>query len=124
LVDKLTDQLFVLEGEGNVRIYNGNYSSYRLEQEQIKATEKENKTTQVTEVKKEKPKTKLTFQEQKELDNLEQEISVLENNIADLTSKLSIEEVSTEDIIDISKQIEHKNKALEDATFKWISLGE
>jgi ATP-binding cassette subfamily F protein uup len=124
LVDKLTDQLFVLEGEGNIRIYNGNYSSYRLEQEQIKATEKENKTAQVTEVKKEKPKARLTFQEQKELDNLEQEISVLENNITDLTSKLGGGEVSNEDIIDISKQIEQENKALEDATFKWISLSE
>ncbi|MDB5152549.1 MAG: family ATP-binding cassette protein, partial [Mucilaginibacter sp.] len=33
LLDKLTDQLFIMEGEGHVKIFNGNYSSYRYEQE-------------------------------------------------------------------------------------------
>src|SRR5690606_29723349 len=41
LVDKLTDQLFIMEGNGKIRIFNGNYSSYRVEQEEIKALEKE-----------------------------------------------------------------------------------
>jgi ATP-binding cassette subfamily F protein uup len=36
LLDKLTDQLFIMEGEGNVRIFNGNYSSYRVELEELK----------------------------------------------------------------------------------------
>jgi ATP-binding cassette subfamily F protein uup len=124
LVDKLTDQLFVLEGAGKIRIYNGNYSSYRLEQEQIKAAEKENKPAPVIEQKKEKPKSKLTYQEQKELDNLEQEISVLEKEIAQLTESLNSNSLTTQDIIEISKQIEDKNKNLEEATFKWISLSE
>ncbi len=38
LLDKLTDQLFIMEEKGHVRIYNGNYSSYRLELEDQKAT--------------------------------------------------------------------------------------
>jgi ATP-binding cassette subfamily F protein uup len=36
LLDKLTDQLFIMEGNGVVRIYNGNYSSYRYDLEQEK----------------------------------------------------------------------------------------
>lgn len=124
LVDKLTDQLFVLEGEGNVRVYNGNYSSYRIEQEEIKAAEKENKITPIVEEKKEKPKTKLTYQEQKELDNLEQEISVLESSIDGLTIELNGSNLNTEEIISISKTIEENKKSLEETTFKWISLSE
>jgi ATP-binding cassette subfamily F protein uup len=124
LVDKLTDQLFVLEGGGNIRIYNGNYSSYRIEQEEIKAAEKENKNTPIVEEKKDKPKTKLTYQEQKELDNLEQEISVLENSIEKLTNQLNGKNLNTEEIITISKTIEENNKTLEETTFKWIALSE
>ncbi|WP_431199392.1 ABC-F family ATP-binding cassette domain-containing protein [Mucilaginibacter sp. P25] len=36
LLDKLTDQLFIMEEKGHVRIFNGNYSSYRLELEEAK----------------------------------------------------------------------------------------
>src|SRR5476649_1796849 len=40
LLDKLTDQLFIMEEKGHVRIYNGNYSSYRLELEENKQQNK------------------------------------------------------------------------------------
>src|SRR5690606_33599519 len=33
LLDKLTDQLFVFEEEGKIRIYNGNYTDYKAEKE-------------------------------------------------------------------------------------------
>src|SRR5947209_19474377 len=36
LLDRLTDQLFIMEGDGAVRIFNGNYSAYRYELEQEK----------------------------------------------------------------------------------------
>src|SRR5690606_31769223 len=45
LVDKLTDQLFVLEGNGEVRIFNGNYTSYREEAELLKLQVKDTKPT-------------------------------------------------------------------------------
>ena len=41
LIDRLTDQLFIFEGDGNVRIYSGNYTDYRLEQEELKTITKE-----------------------------------------------------------------------------------
>lgn len=37
LIDRLTDQLFIFEGDGNVYIYSGNYTEYRLEQEEPKS---------------------------------------------------------------------------------------
>src|SRR6202012_3067723 len=36
LLDKLTDQLFIMEDGSPVKIYNGNYSSYRIELEESK----------------------------------------------------------------------------------------
>lgn len=41
LIDKLTDQLFIFEGEGNIRIYNGNYADYKSEQENALKEKKE-----------------------------------------------------------------------------------
>ena len=75
LVDKLTDHLFIFEGEGHVRTYNGNYTDYRIEREEelereklkLKA-EKNQAKPEVTAVPVVK---KRSFKEQKELDDLE-----------------------------------------------------
>jgi ABC transport system ATP-binding/permease protein len=40
LIDRLTDQLFIFEGQGSINIYSGNYTDYRLEQEEAKSNEK------------------------------------------------------------------------------------
>lgn len=45
LLDKMSDQLFIMEGEGVVKIYNGNYSEYRLSLEQPKAKTETKKTS-------------------------------------------------------------------------------
>ncbi len=123
LVDKLTDQLFVLEGDGNVNIYNGNYSSYRLEQELLKSQIKEEKTTPIQE-KKEVPSKKLAYKEKMELDSLEGEILNLENEIRILKENLNNVNNSPNDLIDLSSKVENKNKQLEEKSFRWIELSE
>ncbi|MDA9555857.1 ABC-F family ATP-binding cassette domain-containing protein, partial [Pelobium sp.] len=85
LVDKLTEQLFILEGNGEIRIYNGNYSSYRFEQELLKSKTKETKPVPVVETKKEPTKAKLSYKEQRQLEQLEKDIEELENKIKSLT---------------------------------------
>jgi ATP-binding cassette subfamily F protein uup len=124
LVDKATEQLFVLEGDGNVRIYNGNYSSYRYEQELLKSQTKEDKPITIKEDKKEDSIKKLTYKEKMELGNLEGEISVLENEIKGLEENLNNSQLNAEDLIKISSNIEYKNKKLEEKSFRWIELSE
>jgi ATP-binding cassette subfamily F protein uup len=48
LLDKLTDQLFIMEPNGHIRIYNGNYSSYRIELEEDKLEAKRVATAEPT----------------------------------------------------------------------------
>ena len=38
-MDKLVDHIFILEGDGNIRDYNGNYTEYRLEKSGAKQSE-------------------------------------------------------------------------------------
>jgi ATP-binding cassette subfamily F protein uup len=126
LVDKLTDQLFVLEGNGDITIYNGNYSSYREEQELLKAQIKEDKQAPaaIAPIKNEELKKKRSYKEQKELDTLESEIASLESTIETLTTQLNNTNTSHEELISISQTIEESNKILEDKSFKWIELSE
>src|SRR5690606_14698846 len=67
LIDKLTDQLFIFQREQPIRIYNGNYSDFKLEENPVK---KETKTSNTTEPKKDK--VKLSFKEKREFEILEQ----------------------------------------------------
>jgi ATP-binding cassette subfamily F protein uup len=124
LVDKATEQLFVLEGDGNIRIYNGNYSSYRYEQELLKSQTKEEKPIALKEDKKDDFIKKLTYKEKMELDSLEGEISILENEIKGLEENLNNSQLNAEGLIKISSNIEYKNKKLEEKSFRWIELSE
>lgn len=126
LVDKLTDQLFILEGNGDIRIYNGNYSSYRNELELLKAQEKEVKPIAAapTVTKSEPVKPKLSYKEQRELEGLETEITAIENKIKALTEQLNNAGVSHQELIDISKSIEEQNSLLEEKSYRWITLTE
>ncbi|QEK52561.1 ABC-F family ATP-binding cassette domain-containing protein [Pedobacter aquae] len=126
LVDKLTEQLFILEGNGKIRIYNGNYSSYREEQEMLKQIEKEQAKKQQTKIESPAPakeKAKLSFKEKQELENLNKEIEALENNIKNLTDSLN--SISNPDeIIKTSHLIEEKQRELDNKSMRWLELSE
>jgi len=120
LLDKLTDQLFIFTGDGEVVIYNGNYADFKLEQEELnkKVEKKVEKPKPVVE-----KKQKLSFKEQKEFETLENEISELEEHIADLTSTLS----NTTDHIELQKiaeEIEKHKEALDTKSERWLTLAE
>lgn len=124
LLDKLTDQLFVVEGTGKVDLYNGNYSSYRLEQEEAKQALK-NKPAPVAAapVVTAPKKNKLSFKEQKELETTEQEISAIEAKIKDLTEQLNTL-TDHQQIITVSTDIEKLNSSLDEKTMRWLELNE
>jgi len=118
LIDKLTDQLFIFQREQPIRIYNGNYSDFKLEENPVK---KETKTSNTTEPKKDK--VKLSFKEKREFEILEQEIAHIEFTIKEKTEQL----LSTTDhqlITILSKELEVLNNDLEEKSVRWIELGE
>jgi len=120
LLDKLTDQLFIFTGDGEVVIYNGNYADFKLEQEELnKKVEKK--------VEKPKPviekKQKLSYKEQREFESLETEIAELEEQIAELTTTLS----NTTDHVELQKiaeEIEKHKESLDAKSERWLTLAE
>src|SRR5205085_9704387 len=75
-MDRLVDHLFVFEGDGQIKDFNGNYSQYREWQKQKETVEPEVK-------KSEEPrsapipatKRKLSYKEQREFEQLEKELA-------------------------------------------------
>jgi ATP-binding cassette subfamily F protein uup len=124
LLDKLTDQLFIMEENGHVRIYNGNYSSYRLDLEDEK---QQNKKTSVSEAPVSSiaaKKNKLSFKEQKELDELDKTIEGLEKTIKEATDQLNTSGIDNNKVIDLSKKIADTNSMLDEKSMRWIELTE
>ena len=122
----MSDQLFIMEGEGVVKIYNGNYSEYRLSLEQPKAkTEPKKNTAPLPEQAIVKATKKLSFKEQRELEESEKGMTDTENKIAELTEKLlKIDATNYIQIQEISNEIEQLKLELDNYTLRWLELSE
>ena len=126
LLDKMSDQLFIMEGEGVVKIYNGNYSEYRLSLEQPKV-KTEPKKTPAPAVEQAPIKTtkKLSFKEQKELEDSEKGIAETEKKIASLNESLvKIDATDYVKIQEVSHEIELLQAKLDEFTMRWLELSE
>ncbi|MDT3403644.1 ATP-binding cassette subfamily F protein uup [Mucilaginibacter terrae] len=124
LLDKLTDQLFVVSGTGAVDLYNGNYSSFRLEQEEAKQAQKQKPVAVApTPVVQAPKKNKLSFKEQKELEAAEADIAKIEAQIKGLTEQINTLS-DHQQIVAMSTDIEKLNIKLEETTMRWMELTE
>ncbi|GHE29480.1 ABC-F family ATP-binding cassette domain-containing protein [Sphingobacterium griseoflavum] len=124
LIDRLSDQLFIFEGEGSIRIYNGNYADHKAEEEQRAKVEKE-KTTSKEPVRTatETEKKKLTYKELKEYEELEAEIAEIEQSISRKQEDLK-DFTAYEDLHKIAEEIKLLESTLERKSERWMELAE
>lgn len=124
-MDRLTDHLFVFEGNGEVRDFPGNYTQYRMWTENEK--EEEKKVEMVQEVKKvvtqEKPK-RLGFKEKREFEMLEKEIEELSKEKEDITRKLTDGNLPFDELQKYSERIGVLSQLLDDKEMRWLELSE
>ena len=126
LVDKLTDQLFIFEGEGNVRVYNGNYTDYRVERDEAedakKAALKAEKTkSMAAPAPAPAAKTKLSYKEQKEIETLEKEIAELENKKAVINEKM-LSETGVDELIQLASDLAICTALLDEKEMRLLTL--
>ena len=124
LIDRLTDQLFIFEGDGNVQIYSGNYTDYRLEQEEPKKPIKADTKNTAKETGSEVAKRKLSFKEEKERSELEMSIKKLEEQAELLTAELNSGITDHNKLSLIATNIKEVNDMIEEQTFRWLELSE
>ena len=122
LIDRLTDQLFIFEGDGNVPIYSGNYTDYRLEQEEPKKATKPVLKTDMINSAPETQKRKLSFKEEKELQGLESEIEKVEKQIEGLTTELNSGITDHAQLSEIAIKIKDLKENIDNMTMRWLEL--
>jgi ATP-binding cassette subfamily F protein uup len=127
-MDNLVDQLILVEGEGEVKFFNGNYTDYRIsletQSENTAFSHKPNPTKAPSTGSSSPKGNKLSFKEQKEFENLEKEIQTLEQK-----KQIVIEQLNTghEDFQILSQwaiKIEEIKNALEAKEARWLELSE
>ena len=123
LLDRLTDQLFIFDGTGAVVCYNGNYAAYKAELKEAEPTIVKTERSKVERPAQPEVKTKLTFHEQREYEQLDAEIPDLERRIAEQTSLLA-DETDYQAITAAAATIDELTQLLDTKTERWLVLSE
>jgi ATP-binding cassette subfamily F protein uup len=125
LLDKLVDQLFILDGTGQINIYNGNYSSWRIELDEAKADAKKAPVVAPVQTKPVEAKTsKKSFKELKAIEDLEKEIATIETEIKQHTVTLNSGSLSHEQLTETATVIQQLTDKLDEKSLKWLELSE
>ncbi len=125
-MDKLVDQLFIFHGAGDIQVFPGNYTEYRLSEDK-KEFEKEiieNKTIEENKTASDKNKIKLTYKERLELENLNKDIEKLESEKTKLTELLQNASSNHEELMKSGIRLTTVVDLLDQKGNRWLELSE
>ncbi|MEN8202150.1 MAG: ABC-F family ATP-binding cassette domain-containing protein, partial [Bacteroidota bacterium] len=123
-LDKLTEHIFIFEGDGVIRDHYGSYSDYRLQLEASKKPEHKSPKIPKSPSGRKAEKTKLTFKEQQEYTKLEPEIEALEEEKSELEAELSAGSLDYESLNRISTRVAELIELIDAKMQRWSELGE
>ena len=124
-LDNIVDHLFVMEGNGVIRDFPGNYSDYRAyldsQPAQQKPAAEEKKDTRV---RAERP-AKMSFKERKEFEALEAEIAALNKEKAELEELFaSGADIAGDEFNRLSQRYSELGPLLDEKEMRWLELSE
>lgn len=124
-MDKIVDHLLIFESEGKIKDFIGSFTEYRDQLAQSKNTKKSEpaKPTEEKQTKNTNSKRKLSFKEQKELENIEKEMPVLKEKQDEILEKLN-NETDYSIISELSQKLEETTSQLEAHEMRWLELQE
>ena len=123
-MDRLVDHLFVFEGEGQVKDFPGNYTDYRAHDPLVKSKAVHPNEKVSKKLEQVQEKTKLTYKQNKEYENLESLIVSLEKEKVIISSQFEDGTLSLEKIKEISCQIKILDEEIFTKTNRWMELDE
>ena len=119
-LDRVVDQIFAFEENGIIQRYMGGFSDYlekkTMHQETMKETKKK--------IAKKISSVKMTYQEKKEFESIETDISNLENQLAEIEKEMNEFHEDYTKIIELTKKQELLENALEEKMERWEYLSE
>ena len=125
-MDQVVDQLFVFQGDGNVKGFMGNYSQYKDYLDAKLREERQEKTSQRKEEErpaKQREKVKRSFKEQREYEGLTQEMADLEAEKQALTEALNTE-TDYQRLHEMGNRLQEIKDLLDEKELRWLELDE
>jgi ATP-binding cassette subfamily F protein uup len=125
-VDKVTQHLFVLDGNGGVKDFPGNYSDYLVwnkarqreqAEEQRKSEERKTDTRQKTERAR-----KMTYAERKEFEQIEAQLPKLTERKNEVETLLSGGTLSVDEIQSLSNEYQQLADTIDTLEMRWLEL--
>ena len=138
-IDRLVDHTFVLEGDGAIKDYPGNYTEYRnwkqkygsekipvLEEiiAEIKPEIKEAASVTEKPIESKSPQKKLSYKLQKELEDLDKKIPELEKKKKELEEKISAISDDYTQIQKLTDEFQKVSEELDAGTMRWLEIQE
>ena len=127
-MDKIVDHLLVFNGNADIRDFPGNYTQYRAWK--IREEKQQNETTKTAKAEKQSEKnplarkTRLTFKEKREFEQLETEVAQLEEEKTSLTELLSSGNLTAAELMSTSNRISEIIASIDEKTTRWLELSE
>lgn len=134
-MDKIVDHLFVFNGEGKIKDFPGNYSSYResiyANPDKVRAAKPDAQTKNSASGKPRMNvassadgKKKLSWKQQKELERIEAELPKLEAEKQSIEQSLSSGTLSSQELLDASRKIGEIIELIDQYEMMWLELSE
>lgn len=118
-LDKVAEKLLIFEGDGKIVSYFGSIMEYLDQQKPVK----EEKAVKAKPQPKERKK-KLSYNEQKEWETIEDDIALLENKIEELTEAMNHQGDDFTKLQDLQKEIDQTEQDLDEKMNRWEYLSE
>ncbi len=126
-MDKVVDHLLVFKGQGEIKDFPGNYSQYR-EWSSLSDSKDENSSVNTKESTKNSyrhdDRRRLSYKEKRELEQLEKEISMLEDEQRQLEKELCSGTLSVDELTKKSKRLPLLKEDLDEKSMRWLELSE
>jgi ATP-binding cassette subfamily F protein uup len=121
-IDKIIDHLFIFRGQGVIEDFPGNYSDFRIYEDSIINTKVDSEKKGEKKLWKKDDNIKLSYNEQKELKNIESKLKSLEHDKKHLETQFNDTTLSTDKINELSSQLQQITKDIETKEERWFQL--
>ena len=118
-MDKVVDHLLIFKGEGEIEDFPGNYSDYRSYENSKPVFKKEPKKDKIWKV---THKSRLSYNEEKELKNIETKIKSLVYKKKELEKEFINDSLSQDKILLMSKELERIINEINKKEERWFEL--
>ena len=125
-LDRLVEHVFVFRAPGDIKDFPGNYTDYRLKKQKVESESRAraNTPSAKTVPVKGRQKSKLSYKEQKEFEQLELDMARLEKEKAALLTKMNSGILIPDELVRASNRFSEVESLLDAMETRWLELSE